>query len=225
MSSKLDQIKKIAAISLYGAITTTILVLGYQGTLTLRALRFSTLPAIQQAAQSLPVAAAATTATAQTVAQAGAEITATRKDIDQLVRPTQNLEATWSAAGLTAAQSLAKERDSFAAQQASYLALTDGGVKIETDVDAAVNSAAPGIKNFVNASAAADDLIADPANKQTLAHINTITDQAADGHTETTLLVGATRKAFAPQNKFLTVAKAMLGGTLTAAELVYYLSK
>lgn len=46
---------------------------------------------------------------------------------------------------------------------------------------------------------------------------------ASDAHEETTLIVGKTREAFAPQNKFLTVLKALGGGTLSVAELVYYL--
>lgn len=45
-----------------------------------------------------------------------------------------------------------------------------------------------------------------------------------DIHTESMLVVGKTQEAFKPQNKFLSISKGLLGGTLTAAELFYYLS-
>jgi hypothetical protein len=51
-------------------------------------------------------------------------------DVHALVLPTQKLEATWAAAGLTFAQTAAKERDAFAAQQDSYLRLTNRGVNV-----------------------------------------------------------------------------------------------
>ena len=48
---------------------------------------------------------------------------------------------------------------------------------------------------------------------------------ATDTHTETTLIVGQTREAFKPKNKFLSIVQLLAGGTLSGAELFYYLRK
>lgn len=96
-------------------------------------------------------------------------------------------------------------------------------------INLTIDDARPGIQNLVRASAGAADLMNDPDNRKTLASLAATSDQmagiATDAHTETGLIVGQTRKAFTPQNKFVAVMHALLGGTLTAAELVYYLTK
>lgn len=67
-----------------------------------------------------------------------------------------------------------------------------------------------------------------PKIQASLDNIEVITKQTAgvaeDTHTETTLIVGKTRKAFAPQNKFLSVLKLTGGSAVTVVELAYYLS-
>ena len=47
----------------------------------------------------------------------------------------------------------------------------------------------------------------------------------ADAHAESTLIVGRTQKAFAPQNRALAIARLVGGGSLSLAELFYYISR
>ena len=96
------------------------------------------------------------------------------------------------------------------------------------DIDSISDSLKPGVDNFVLASSQARELLSSPDIPSTLHNVNLTSSQvlgiATDTHTETGLIVGKTREAFAPKNKFLSVLQMVGGGTVTAAELFYYLT-
>ena len=106
---------------------------------------------------------------------------------------------------------------STALQQQAARNLGDATVHIDTAID----SLEPGIASFNKAATGAATAMSDPAIHETLVNIDGIT---ADGHTETSLFVDRTRKAFAPKNKFLSLLQLAGGGTLSAAEFYYYLT-
>lgn len=68
----------------------------------------------------------------------GSSLSSIGTDVHAIVLPTQKMEATWAAAGLTAAQTLSKERDAFAAQQQSYLTLTEKTAAVLDSANVAV---------------------------------------------------------------------------------------
>lgn len=76
-------------------------------------------------------------------------------------------------------------------------------------------------------NAATADLNA-PELHSSLASIASATNAGAgamgDVHTETTLIVGKTREAFAPESKIKSILRMVFDGTLNAASLYYYLS-
>ncbi len=77
--------------------------------------------------------------------------------------------------------------------------------------------------------------LGDPAVRQSLSHIETASANladtskdvqgiAADTHAETSLILGQTRKAFAPEAKWKSIGKMLIEGTLNGAELYFYLT-
>jgi hypothetical protein len=91
-----------------------------------------------------------------------------------------------------------------------------------------ISALGPAIQNLSKASASAAEIMSDPSIRDSLRNVDATSIQmagvAADAHTETGILVDATRKAVQPQNKFVVVLKTILGSTETAAALWYYLS-
>jgi hypothetical protein len=118
-------------------------------------------------------------------------------------------------------------------------AALDGTTELSTTAAANLAQTMEGLRptlaNLSRASAAAADALADPQINETLQHLddtaahaadaaNQMAGVAADAHAETGLIVGQTREAFKPQNKLLSIAKMLAGGTVTVAELLYYLT-
>lgn len=91
-----------------------------------------------------------------------------------------------------------------------------------------ISALGPAIQNLSKASASAAEIMSDPSIRDSLRNVDATSIQmagvAADAHTETGILVDATRKAVKPQNKFVVVLKTLLGSVETAAALWYYLS-
>jgi len=135
---------------------------------------------------------------------------------DQAITATSTLTADLTQAGqlLSTANSLAES------QQQSLTALEGtAGESLRTVTGSFANlveQAQPGLNNFTAASA---DLSA--GINRTMPEIQ---GMAADGHTETSLIVKQTKEAFKPKNKFLAILQMLGGGTINAAELYYYLS-
>ncbi len=86
----------------------------------------------------------------------------------------------------------------------------------------------PVLANLTSASASAASAMANPAIPASLDNVQAISKAlqgvAEDAHTETGLIVAQTRQAFKPKNKFLAVLQFIGGGTISAAELYYYLT-
>lgn len=86
----------------------------------------------------------------------------------------------------------------------------------------------PAIDAFTETAQNAARVTGSPMLTATLANVADTTHSMAgvadDAHTETTLLVGATRKALTPRGKLSAIFHGLLGGTLTFAELAYYLT-
>lgn len=84
------------------------------------------------------------------------------------------------------------------------------------------------LSNLNSASQELRDQLSDPAIRATLANLESTSQQvagvASDAHTETGLIVSQTRQAFKPKNRLLSILKMLGGGTVTGAELVYYMS-
>ena len=120
-----------------------------------------------------------------------------RQDIHSIVLPTEKAEAAWAAAGLTASQTLAQERNAFSAQQASYEALSEQGTRVLSDVDTTVLSAnteiqgfAPVFAGMAQTEAAATADLSDPSIKNSLANLNTSSQNVADAtqHADASLI-------------------------------------
>jgi hypothetical protein len=90
----------------------------------------------------------------------------------------------------------------------------DSARVVGLDADSLVEKVGPLLE------AATSDLT-DPAIHGTLANVKGIT---ADMHEETGIILKQTKQAFAPKNKIISLLKAIVGGTVTGAELFYYLS-
>jgi hypothetical protein len=107
-------------------------------------------------------------------------------------------------------------------------ALSHQASDVLTDAHGAIVDAQPAIANFNRAAAGAAEVMNDPAIHATLTNVEQTSQQvvgiATDAHTETTLIVGKTKEALAPKNKFLAILQMVVGNTVTAAELFYYLS-
>lgn len=99
---------------------------------------------------------------------------------------------------------------------------------VSDSVAATAQSLKPITENVARVTAIAAESLADPNIKDAVKNIDATTLELAqatqDVHTETTLIVGETRKAFKPENKFVSILKAVAGGTVTGAELFYYLT-
>lgn len=143
---------------------------------------------LREARIQLPVATADVAAASASVSRAGT-------DLHALVLPTQKLEADWAATGLTAAQTLAQERNAFAAQERNYEALTGKGELVLADADAAVkglgtatvdldermNELAPAIANMTKTTGEASALLADPALSAALRNFSAATANLSAG--------------------------------------------
>jgi hypothetical protein len=92
-----------------------------------------------------------------------------------------------------------------------------------------ISALGPAIQNLSKASASAAEIMSDPSIRDSLRNVDATSIQmagvAADAHTESTLLVGRTKEALKPPNKYTAAAKLVLGSTLTVAELIFYLTK
>jgi hypothetical protein len=97
-----------------------------------------------------------------------------------------------------------------------------------SDAHGAIRDAQPAIANFNRAAAGAADAMNDSAIRATLANVEQTSQQvvgiATDAHTETSLIVGQTKKAFEPKNKFWSILQLVIGQTINGAALYYYLS-
>ena len=86
----------------------------------------------------------------------------------------------------------------------------------------------PAVQALTETATNAARLTSDPALAATLQHVSAATDQmagvATDTHAMTTKLDQALGKALTPRGKLSAILHGILGGTLTAAQLVYYLS-
>jgi uncharacterized protein YoxC len=89
-------------------------------------------------------------------------------------------------------------------------------------VSATLDDARPAVSNFTTAAKGAADAMNDPAIHQTLVQVQGV---ATNANTETALVVGETRQAFAPRSKLWAVVNGIFKGTLGGAELVFYLTK
>lgn len=101
-------------------------------------------------------------------------------------------------------------------------------IRVTSDVDSVVKNVNPLLMNATTATKAAALAMSDPSIHETLVHVdNTSANMEGitnDVHTETGLIVARTKDAFKPQNKALAIAKFLGGGTISLAELFYYLT-
>jgi hypothetical protein len=75
----------------------------------------------------------------------------------------------------------------------------------------------------------ADAQVTNPSINASLANVDAATLETAQAmqnvHAETDLILGQTRKAFAPESRLKSIARMIFTGTLNGAELFYYLTK
>jgi len=106
--------------------------------------------------------------------------------------------------------------------------VSDASAESARRVGETISALQPGIAALTETATNAARLTGDPALPATLASVRDATASmagvAADAHAESTLLVGATQKALTPRGKLSAIFHGIIGGTLTAAELFYYLS-
>jgi len=112
-------------------------------------------------------------------------------------------------------QAIAQEQNS---------ALLSNQARVGANLDTLQNE----LESLRRTTDAATAQISDPSIKTSLANVAAASEQmagvASDAHTESGLIVAQTREAFKPKNKVLAVLQLIGGGTVTAAELFYYLT-
>jgi len=95
-------------------------------------------------------------------------------------------------------------------------------------LEASLGNLAPAVKSATESLDNVAKITGDPAIADTLANIQKTSAEAAgiaaDAHTETGLIVQQTRQAFKPKNKFLAVLQMLGNGTISGAELYFYLT-
>lgn len=107
-------------------------------------------------------------------------------------------------------------------------ALSHQASDVLADAHGTVIQAQPAIANLTRAAAGAAEVMNDSNIHATLANVQQTSQQvvgiATDAHTESSLIVKQTQKAFEPKNKFWSIMQMVVGNTVTGAELFYYLS-